>query len=394
MVEEVALKTRRTVPFALYEKPVEILGTVVDNSRDIEDHVSYWAITLVSAYQNAGGGNFIFDHDEDGDGDIDGHDIEQVSELGEDVDGDGDIDIPESKQQEIKNTDKQTDKKKVSASGYRDWSPREKYEDHHDAAIKKYMSEGWSHREAERLANAHDAPTNFYDALKSRVKPTQPSEKMLAHMKAVAGTWLRNADRKTSESAEAKKNPIKHASVRALTAHEDAIGDFKSAYDSFLGSDEVKDLRGRARHQAIQAFKNKWEASNPSHREGVISAADAGKIFHQASEERKKFRQEGEQNIVDAGKINPEGMSTASEFSTTAAGGLEGMTSQGAAQMAGGTQEEDGGYTSATVKDPSMVFAERNPEYVQHLKTKLASKLKPEQANRFSAINSFKKGNK
>ncbi|MCK5605846.1 hypothetical protein KAR91_28375 [Candidatus Pacearchaeota archaeon] len=332
------------------------------------------------------------DIDEDMDGELSSDEADQwlkenEAEIsqGSDSDSDGDVELPEEVQQQVK----ANDKPKVSASGYRDWSPKDKYEEQHQAAIDKHMSGGYSHREAERMAGAHEAPTDFHSALKHKIKPTQPSEKMLSHLKGLSGDWLRNAERKIGESAEAKRNPLKHASAKALTAHEDAHSDFKRSYDEFLGSDDVSGLKGRERHKAIKAFKEKWNSDNPSHREGAIAAAESGKAFGTAMEERKQHLEEGKQAILGAGKVGGE-MTTASEFSSAAAGGTEGLTAQGAAQMAGGTQEE-GGYTTGTVKDPAMVFAERNPEYVKSLQDKLGSKLSSEQSQRLKGIQGFKK---
>lgn len=276
--------------------------------------------------------------------------------------------------------------KKVSNSGYRNWQPKDKYEEKHQILIDQHMADGYSHREAERLVGLNEIPVDPY---KHKIKPSQPSDKMLSQMKGLAGDWLRNAERKIGESAEAKKNPIKHATSKALSAHEDAHGNFKTAYDDFLSSDNVKELRGRDRAKAIRDFKSKYNEDNPEHREGAIAAADTGKIYGSAMDERKQHIKEGEQSIIDAGKSGGE-MSTVGEFSAGASGNMDNMTAQGAAQMAGGAQEE-GGYTSGTVKDPAMHFAESNPEYVKSLKDKLASKLKPEQSERLSAITSIRK---
>ena len=72
-------------------------------------------------------------------------------------------------------------------------APKDKYEEHHQTAIDKHMADGYSHREAERLAGAHDIISG--DPYKSKIKPTQPSDKMLSHMKGLSGDWLRDAER-------------------------------------------------------------------------------------------------------------------------------------------------------------------------------------------------------
>lgn len=344
------------------------------------------------------------DIDEDMDGEIESDEAAQwlrendaaVSDAeAQDIDGDGDVDLPEQTQQEIAQVDKQTDKPKVSRSGYREWAARDKYEDHHQQAIEKLMAEGWSHREAERMAGAHDSPTDFQSALKHKIKPSQPSERMLQEMRSLAGDWLRNAERKIGELADARKNPIKHASAKALTAHEDVHGDFHRAYNEFLNSDDVKELRGRERHKAIRAFKDKWHTENPDLRERAIAAADTGKKFKEAEQARAQHLLEGHEAVQDVGKLDPNAGS-AGEFSSAASGASGGkMTSQGAAQMAGGSKEE-GGYTSGVAKDPAMVFAEGHKDYLSSEARKksidnLKSKLSPEQLQRFSALKGLKK---
>lgn len=344
------------------------------------------------------------DIDEDMDGEIEDDEAAQWlrendedldSEDISDIDNDGDAELTPEAQQEVKENDAQTDKKKVSSSGYRDWVAKDKYEPHHQKAIDKLMAEGWSHREAERMAGAHDSPTDFQSALKHKIKPTQPSERMLSEMRSLAGDWLRNAERKIGESADARKNPIKHASAKALTAHEDVHGDFHRAYNDFLNSDDVKGLRGRERHKAISTFKNKWHSENPDLRERAIEVANTGKTFKEAEQARAQHLLEGHEAVQDVGKLDPNAGS-AGEFSSAASGMPGGqMTSQGAAQMAGGTKEE-GGYSAGVVKDPAMVFAEGHKDYLGSEARKksidnLKSKLSPEQLQRFSALKGLKK---
>lgn len=273
-----------------------------------------------------------------------------------------------------------------------DWKPSDKYEAQHQAKIDQHMKDGYSHREAERLAGAHKAPTNFYDALRGSTRPSEPSPKMLAQMKELAHGWLRNADRKTAESAEADINPQKYASGKTLAAHDAAHKDFGAAYQGFLDSDEVKGLTGRARHQAVQNWKTKWAQENPDHKEAAINAASSGKALSEANDARKKRLQEGQASLLTAGFSSGEDNPMAGEFSSGAAGEQKGNA---AAQSVGAEKEDgDGGFQTNIKKDPNLVFAEQNPEYIKHLKTKLATKMAPEQAQRMSAIDSFKKGPK
>ena len=87
--------------------------------------------------------------------------------------------VPEDDVEPVKQPEKTPEKK--SSSRMVDWKARDKYEPHHDAAIKEHIKAGYSPREAERLAGAHQAPTNFYDALRGSTRPSEPSAKMLYH---------------------------------------------------------------------------------------------------------------------------------------------------------------------------------------------------------------------
>ncbi len=281
--------------------------------------------------------------------------------------------------------------KKVTSSGYREWQPKKEYKPQHQEAIDEFMKEGWSHREAERLVGAHD----FHpDPKQSRIKPSEPSAKMFESVKGSAGDYLRNYERHISETADARKNPVKFANAQTRKAHEEVHGDYDKSYNEFISSDKIKDLRGRDRHGAIKDFKSKWHDDNPSHREKAINVAGSTSgAFEEAGEQRKEHLEEGERAIAEAGRAGTP-VTTASEFSTAAAGGIESITGQGAAQMAGGTQEE-GGFSVGTVKDPSLHIAEQYPEYADHLRRKIAGKLNPEQTQRLKGVQSIKKkGNK
>jgi hypothetical protein len=54
--------------------------------------------------------------------------------------------------------------------------------------------------------------------------------------------------------------------------------------------------------------------------------------------------------------------------------------------MVGGEKSDEGGYSTNIKTDPAALFAQRNPEYVKHLQ----SKLNPDQQQRLSGINAIK----
>lgn len=278
-----------------------------------------------------------------------------------------------------------TEEPKRSSGRMVDWQPQASYKLEHQKAIDEAMKQGYTHREAERMAGAHKAPTDFYSALKSSIRPSEPSPAMLDQLRGHAHEWLKNAEKKQAESAEAEVNPVKYASGKAIAAHDAAHKDFEAAHNEFLQSPELSKLTGRARHQAIQSWKKEWEQKNPEHREKAIAAADTGKVFSEANKAREGRREEGKQAILGAGKSF--GARTTGEYSQAAAGGSdEPMSNQAAGQSVGAEQGDEGGYSTNIKTDPAAVFAERNPEYVKHLQ----SKLNPEQKQRMGGIDAIK----
>ena len=130
-----------------------------------------------------------------------------------------------------------------------DWKPQAEYHPDHTTKMKEFADQGYSERESERMAGAHDAPASFYDALNRRVNPSDPSPKMLEEMKGISKKWLSDARKNTNY--DAAKNPILNASSKTLRAHEEAHGGFNESYNEFLHSDDLKGLKGRERHNAI-----------------------------------------------------------------------------------------------------------------------------------------------
>ena len=259
--------------------------------------------------------------------------------------------------------------KKVSSSGYSDWAARNDYSPEHQAAIKQHMEDGYSHREAERLAGAHQGPTDFQTALTHSVRPSQPSERMLSELRGMAGPWLKNADRYSKLNADPEKNPQKFAAGQMLQAHETHSKDYNKDYHNFLSSDDVKGLSGRDRHKAVRDWKNQWHSDNPEHKENIGNVSDAQKHYKEAGDVRQKSLQERIHHITSGGVGMPVDMSMAE-----------------AAQHVGG-QKTDEGYSATTVKDPSVSFAQSNPELLRVLNQ---HKNAPAVVDRFHRINAAK----
>ena len=240
--------------------------------------------------------------------------------------------------------------RKTSSSGYSDWAPRKDYTSEQQSTIDKHMKGGYSHRESERLAGAHKGPSDFQTALTHTVRPSQPSEKMLGEMKELAGPWLENADRHSKLHADPEKNPNKFAAGKMLRAHEEHSKDYNKDYHAFLSSDSMKDLKGRDRHKTAREWKAKWHTDNPEYKENIGEVSEAQKHYKEAAQVRQKSLQERIDHITSGGVGIPTGMSMAE-----------------AAQHVGG-QKTDEGYSASTIKDPSVSFAQQNPELLRVLK--------------------------
>jgi len=280
--------------------------------------------------------------------------------------------VPEEVQPEPKK-DPET-KSRVSSSGYQDWQPRTDYEPHHESAIKEFMDQGYSHREAERLANAHRGPETFEQALTHRVRPSDMSPKMMQDLKALTGPWLSNARRVSYTRAEAEKNPVKYAKGKTLEAHEQAMGNYSKALKEFQNSDEVKNMAPRERYQAVRDWKKQYHAENPEHKRNIAASASSSAAHTEAASSRKRHLDERLQDIFMAGK----------------SGGESTMSAQEAAQHVGGVKT-DAGYSAQTIKDPAASFAEANPDYINSLRDKLSQHLPEDAQARLKNVDSAAK---
>lgn len=236
-----------------------------------------------------------------------------------------------------------------------EWKPREDYTDKEKAAIDQHMKDGYTHREAERLAGAHKGHMDFRAAMNSGVSPSMMSDKMMEQLKPLAREWLENADRHEKMKADPESNTVKRMSGKMMEAHEQHLGNYNKAYHDFLGSDEVKDKKGRERHQAIQEWKGKWKQENPDFHEGVKQVSEAQRKFGYNQGAAKTTAEQRWDEIV-GGKHMPTNMSE----------------SEALQHLGGGKSEE--GYHGSIIKDPTASFSERHKH--------ILGRLSPEQTER------------
>lgn len=256
--------------------------------------------------------------------------------------------------------------KKASGSDKytRDWQPNPSYTDKQKELIDQHMKDGYSHREAERLAGAHKTPSDFVSALKSGIAPSTMSERMMSQLKPLAREWIENADKQEKLRADPEKNTVKRQAGMMTQAHEKSTANFTKDYNNFLSSDEVKGLKGKDRHAAVTKWKADWKSANPEHNEGLAGVSDVQNKF---AFDQSKAREETKNKVseVATGKAMPTDMSE-----------------KEAMQHLGGGKTEEG-YAGTIVHDPSVGFAQRNPQ--------LAASLKPEQQERLNLVDSAAK---
>ena len=248
------------------------------------------------------------------------------------------------------------EKSEVSASGFKDWSPKDSYKQHHQAQMDKLMEEGFSHREAERKVGQQD---RLDDPLKNKTKPSEPSEKFHESTHHLTKKWLVNLERTIQDNADENKQPVLAANSKNRKAHNETHGDFDAAFKEFKSSDDFKKLKHRARGQALKAFRDKWHEENPEHKENSITAAgtNAGS-FDNAKSARSNYLDESRQSGRQLGTVNE--ATTLSEFAAKQYGGE--VSGSAAAQAVGGTQTGDGGYVSSTDEHPMATLARTMPE--------------------------------
>jgi hypothetical protein len=254
--------------------------------------------------------------------------------------------------------------KEKSSFSRRDWKPSDQISDTQKAEIEKHLENGYSEREAHRFAGSHSEEGDFQKAMKSGVNPSMMSDKMIDHVKGLAKQWLDNADRYEKLNADINVNPIKHASGKMLQAHDEHLGDYKKAYNDFLSSDEVKDLKGRDKHNAVKEWKKNYRTENPDHVDKISSVSESQASLSESHKSIKESMKDKMANIISGG-FSPDEVHSTSEGAQHAGINL------------GGEGEKPTGSIS---KDPLSSFAHKNP--------KLVSMLSDEQKERFNRVNS------
>lgn len=271
------------------------------------------------------------------------------------------------------------------------WQPKEKYAENHSSAIKDYMGQGYSHREAEALADAHDK-LSMDQILKRGMKPSDPSPRMLEMLKPFIGEIYGEKKSQMSMNLDPSQNPDLHLNANKnaiikqanLPYKDAALAYRKSMLDQGKTDDEIDDM--------MPAFKKKWHSENEQHIQGVHAAANkVSQLANQNTEARKQRVQDVKHSLILATKDGGEQQSPIVGDTSNIAGGSS--NKEAIRQAAGGVKgAEDEPTQIGSSVDPTYRMATRNPDYVKQLEQKVVEKLAPDQMDRYHAIKGIKKG--
>ena len=297
-----------------------------------------------------------------------------------------------SQQEAAKPTKQEPPKEKIKPTQPSEWQPKSQYSPEHTSAIKSFMDQGFSAREAERMADAHEK-LSFDQAIKSGISPTHPSDKMLGIMKDLAGKWHADVTHKIGLAANPEENPELHFnSVKNETANNvfDAMNNATQEYKKSIA--HIKDPKQLT--NMLTDFQHQWLQNNQHFFDNLHSAAE--KVSQTAASNklaRENRRKEGQMAIIGATRSGGEETPSV----TGDVSGIQGTTAsrEAAKQSVGGFKTDEEGPTQvSTVQDPAYTLAARNPEYVKQQTIKFGEKhlgsMTPDQQQRFKELKTKK----
>jgi hypothetical protein len=250
------------------------------------------------------------------------------------------------------------EQEQTARAGFKEWSPRE-YSANERGSVNGLIAQGYTPREAERLAGLEPKQKDYYSAMRNGVAPSMMSGKMHEHLKPLAREWLDRMQAVDAGAADPAVNPLKHASGQLKAAHDEHYRDFSKEYDKFLSSPEVKDLKGRERHKTVETWKKNWKDSNPEHQQQSAAVSEKQSVFNEAKQASKNRLEEILGHIMSGG--HQSAVPTVSE--------------EASLQHLGGGKDEEGKTQGMIQKDPTTNFAANNPKLVQILSEKQKERL-------------------
>lgn len=261
------------------------------------------------------------------------------------------------------------------------WKPNEaNYTDDHKSMIEEHMNNGFSHREAERMAGAHAGHNDFESAYHGSHDQEEPSaafmEQLLPHANEFIGNW----EKMKRRDADASKNPELYHAGKITAGLDEHRKSYDDAWKEYQDSDEYKGMDMFDQMDAQANFKKKYHEDNPEHTESYINMS--------TKDARGQAKEAYEQNFNE----QLEGLLTAHLSAPDA------MSEKDVGQHLGGEKTEGGGYVAGKKKDPMASFVEQNPQMKDYAQKKLLNTQKykdlmtPEQHERLTRVSGLKGG--
>jgi hypothetical protein len=229
------------------------------------------------------------------------------------------------------------------------WQPRSDYSPEEKQAIDEHVKQGYSEREAERLAGAHrNQPRSPEEAIHHPIKPNEPSQKMIDDLRDTAHKHLERSRQAQGISADPRVNPQLYARAHA----EQARAKYHEKFDKDFGAhlDSIKHLSGREHQKQVSEWKKKYRQENPEYHSGIGQLAQEEKEHgHRASLEHAKGKEELINFLLHG---SPEG---------------SGISDEAIGEYMGSPKDTEGQRRATIEKDPAVTFREQNPEFLKIL---------------------------
>lgn len=193
------------------------------------------------------------------------------------------------------------------------------------------------------------APRQKSDKAPSSEKIRDLDPERMQQLKQVAPHWLSHMDQVKKQTADARTNPHLFAEGHRQAAHNAAHEDFNSAHEKFLNSPDYKSLSPAKQMKAEVAFKKEFQNKNADYLKNAVHAVgDAHQMHGKAKDLHSKEMDARKAHILSGGN----------------SGAGETFSDQEAAQHVGAGKNDEGGYSTSTIKDPAASFAAKHADQV------------------------------
>lgn len=234
------------------------------------------------------------------------------------------------------------------------------YTDDHKSKIEELMADGYSDREAERMAGAHSGPGNYFEALNSKGRDVpEMSDRFINELKGHANDFVKRSRRHAEQNAEKSKNPVRYTRGQMDKEFSNHAEDYLKGHNDLVNSDEYKNMSMRDKWAAKHDYENKYHEENPDHRSNFHGLTPKGVHKMDANVAYNKNLHDHLSSLLGHGD------------------GGKAMSGREAAEHLGMQADERGGGSNiSTFSDPSQKFAEENKPHIENRIKDLQGKIK------------------